>query len=281
VKTLCALLLTLTACGASEVESLKAENVRLATELELTKAKLDDLVNGPAALKALSEVAVKQGDFGTAVAKLEALRKQYPTSPEALASDAPLNAARASLEAETKRKAAEHAALVSKAAAEAEALLKAKEAALAKATGNLKTSYDKMAGVTWYKAKSAKVLGNYLQVYFGRFDKGTVGPLRLDAQYYGDEWVFFDELIVKADDAVFNFPKLRPQQDNSGGSVWETIDTPVTSEMVRMLRAVIAAKDVSIRFDGKHVKDFDLTPASRAALRDMLIAYEAFGGSLP
>ncbi|ARC79604.1 hypothetical protein AXW93_12340 [Pseudomonas aeruginosa] len=102
-------------------------------------------------------------------------------------------------------------------------------------------------------------------------------PLRLKFQYYDDDWLFVRGLTIKADDKVFTLPGVEFKRDNGSGSIWEWSDEPVSD--FAMLDAVLAAKKVIIRFEGQqYYSDFVLPNAQKVAMKEVLLAWERYGG---
>lgn len=275
------LVLSAAGCGDAERERLRAENAELHKKLAAANQELEDLKSGPDKLLAAAQLDLREGRPRDAKDKLQRLKKLHPESEQAKAADdLEASAERAVTEAEKKAQAEREAAAAQQAKA-AEAAEREKKAKVALATKSMKKDRDEVKSITWYRDRSSKKLGNFVQLYFGMSDAGVFTPLRLHMEFYGSDWIFFDSVTVKADDATFTLSGLRPERDNDGGYVWEWVDEPVDKKMMLMLEAIQKAKKVVVRFEGKYYKDLTLPAEQRTAIANVIAAYEALGGPKP
>ena len=68
--------------------------------------------------------------------------------------------------------------------------------------------------------------------------------------------------------------------DNGSGGIWEWLDRKVGYSEYQIIKAVANGKEVKIRFNGKdYYKDKTITEQQKTALRNVLDAYEALGGT--
>jgi hypothetical protein len=139
---------------------------------------------------------------------------------------------------------------------------------------------DKVEGIDWYRDKSSPQYNNQngFFLYIGK--KAAGNPfLRLRVQYYADDWLFIESFIVVADGQRFDRVGTKFERDNASGDIWEWYDEAALAADVEMIRAVIASKDALIRFMGsQYHRDKPITAAQKAALGNVLSAYEALGG---
>lgn len=127
---------------------------------------------------------------------------------------------------------------------------------------------DDMLGITWYKdASQTDPLGTHVRFFFG-MKRGKLMPLRLKVQYQGDDWVFAQRLLFKVDGRLFPLapPRTAWTHENSGGTVWESIDLPAAISPA-LTNALASAKAVKVRFDGRYAFDHELSDEEVAALR--------------
>jgi len=136
---------------------------------------------------------------------------------------------------------------------------------------------DKIEGVTWYHDKSTSSTPNRNNVYLYIGRKGAQVWLRLRMQYAGDSWLFINGFIVAADDKRFE-RRARFQRDYHT-TIWEWHDTVVGQEELEIVQAIIAAKNVTIRYSGdKYYSDRKVSPQEKQALKNVLDAYAALRG---
>ena len=154
-----------------------------------------------------------------------------------------------------------------------------KEQRIASALKKMTKRTDEIEGIDWYKDKSSPryVSQNGFFLYIGK--KSTGLPwLRLGIQYADEDWLFIESFIVVADDQRFERREVEFERD-SDGNIWEWYDESVTEADLKMIKAVVESKDAVIRFNGqKYRDDKKITPSQKAALKNVLEAYEAFGG---
>lgn len=240
----------LVSCSHPEFDALRTENIVLKQRVAELERELDSIKNGPARVLAGARASFDSGRLDEAKAGAERLLKSSPAVAEA--ADAKL--------------------LLEQIAAR-----QAEDAARVKtATASLVQDTDKVRGITWFKHKSGRVLQWHLKLYFGRSEEGALMPLRIKAQFVGEDWLFVNRITVKADDRKFSALAGTWERDNGAGTVWEWIDLPTDEDLREMVSAIIAAKDVVVRFEGdKYYSDKSVPQAMKDELRDVLLAYSA------
>lgn len=116
--------------------------------------------------------------------------------------------------------------------------------------------------------------------YLGQDDTRTW--LRLVFNYTGDDWVFFDQVLMNIDGEQYqkSFSYFDVVRDNSGGRVWEYIDIDVSNESdVEWLWAMANSAEAIVRFQGDDYSyDMTVSDVDKSAIRDCLTVYEALQG---
>jgi hypothetical protein len=252
-----------------ELATLKNQNASLRRELE-------DFKQSPGQLLGQADAAIEREDWKTAKVVAQNLISRYPLSPEAEAAKfrvATINAASA-------RAASEAKAEAEREAQEARARKAEEGRRLATALQKMAKKTDKVEGVDWYRDKSSPQFTNYngFFLYIGK--KGSQAPwLRLRIQYNADDWLFIESFLIVADGKRFDFPAATFERDNDS-EIWEWYDEPASTSDIQMIRAVIDSKEAVIRLNGRQYrKDKTITSAQKAALRNVLDAYKALGGT--
>lgn len=144
---------------------------------------------------------------------------------------------------------------------------------------SLKTSRDKMEGITWYKHPlNVAYAPRQVSLYFGEFERGY-GPLRLQISYTANRWLFINEVWGRADGErvtlATNIPLDSMQRAVSGGTIAEVLDVVITSDQLETIKKLAHAKDATVRFSGKEgYVDQTLSAGSKKALREMIAAHE-------
>ena len=146
-----------------------------------------------------------------------------------------------------------------------------------KAVTKLKKNYDDVSGITWYYNPYFTHYNdiNSMSLYIGQ--KQNDIWLRLRMSYEGDDWIFFEKAYISYEGNTIEIPFDRyrdKESDNSGGSVWEWIDVPVSDAMLKFLTDASKSNDIKMRLSGKYTKTRNLSYNERQALKDMLLAYD-------
>jgi hypothetical protein len=144
------------------------------------------------------------------------------------------------------------------------------------ATKGLKVTRDKIEKISFYQTQSG--YKSQLGTYFAISDDSKEPYLRVRAQYYGDNWVFFDTIKIMADDEVIYekaFRRSEIERDNSAGSVWEVADFLAAPGDMAMLKKVSKSKSATIRFSGGHKQyDHNISKSEAANLATTLKGFE-------
>ena len=164
---------------------------------------------------------------------------------------------------------------------EIEVQRKEEQKRIASALKNMKKNTDKIEGVDWYRDKSSPSYNNRnaFYLYFGKRSGSSTPWLRLRIQYYSDDWLFIDSFIVVADGKRFERSNVNFERDHDS-EIWEWYDESLSASDMEMINAVISSKDATIRFNGRQYRnDKPITAAQKSAMRNVLDAYKAAGGS--
>ena len=263
----------LVGCNQEEINNLKAksealkkENSELKRHITALKKEIDDLKFGASRLLNTAREAITKKHWTDAEMALEDLIKKHPGSLESKEATVLLKKLRVERIKEIDERLA------------AEKRRKKKEAKrLARALKNMKKKKDNVENITWYTPKNTPKYhldnGACFYMYIGTGD-GHVWP-RLVVRYDGNDWVFFDKILVKYDDrlAEIEFDKYKNKKTDTSSGVAEWIDIAANPLIMTYLKEIANAKKVTIRFSGKYSKDFVLTGAQKRALRDSLLAF--------
>ena len=101
----------------------------------------------------------------------------------------------------------------------------------------------------------------------------TKGFIYLISHYYGDDWIFQEKSIVKIGDQIMETQTVpsyddNNQKENSGGSVWETLNYMQSEDILRAISRA-GDKPVKVRLEGRqHIKDFTLSKTDQRAIAD-------------
>lgn len=155
----------------------------------------------------------------------------------------------------------------------------------AQAVSTFRTKYDQIKGITWYYPASAPEYVNTRSAvypYIGKYDSGSL-YMRVNFNYTGDRWVFFDGVIVSIDGSNYTLPNDAGdyRRDNQGGDVYESLDivvdeygTNYEQAMALMLPLIVRSEQTIVRFQGDE-RQYDLTvsQADKDGIMDILYGY--------
>jgi len=149
---------------------------------------------------------------------------------------------------------------------------------------NVRKTYDAASQVIWYVPQSAPevVKSSAFYLYFGKGDGGKLTPLRLKAIYHGDQALQVRRYWANADGKQLISLPAGAWHIDSVMQVWEWLDEPVESaRQIHDMLILAEAKNAVIYVKGKRsIRKFVLTKEQKRALRDVISAYQASGGSL-
>ncbi|WP_415376799.1 hypothetical protein [Patiriisocius sp. Uisw_017] len=259
----------LISCGIPQTEVDK-----LNAEIETLKKEIDECKNGADKLFAKANLHFEQKDFNASQNELNTLIQKFPASEEAAKGKELLTQLNIEIEKLSQQKQKEEIERKKK-----------EEKRLSDATKNMRTKYDDINEITWYRDKTSPQYNNY-NGFFGYFGKSNTGIpfLRLRIQYAADDWLFIESYIIKVDGITYTIEEEKYgeiETDNGSGGVWEWLDRAVSEDELQIMRAVANGKDVKIRFNGKQYrKDKTINSTQKAALRNVLDAFDALGGKI-
>jgi len=143
----------------------------------------------------------------------------------------------------------------------------------------LKTSRDDVEGITWHQPPEENILGHTCKLYIGTH--ASRAPwLRFHVRYYGDSWVFIDQLKFKIGDELITLTPRHNElhRNNSSGSVWETYDVSATDHR-DLVERLLSAENVTLRFSGnREYVDYNLSAPTLNHIKLTFLAYRHMGG---
>ncbi len=267
-------------CGVPQKEhdKLVKENNELKNELNDCKFGADKLLNK-------AKVFFENKEFDKSKNELLKLIEKHPSTKEASEGKIILATTETELTKIAKKQEKEKIARLKKEKADEAKRVKNEKNRIANATRKMRKKYDDINETTWYHDKSSPRYNNY-NGFFAYFGKGDVGSpwLRLSIQYAADDWLFIEKYIIKVDGITYTITENKYgeiETDNGNGGIWEWLDRSVGASEYEIIKAVANGKKVKIRFVGKQYrKDKTITNRQKLALRNVLDAYEAMGGSI-
>jgi hypothetical protein len=150
--------------------------------------------------------------------------------------------------------------------------------AVKSATVGMVQERDKMESISFFSANGEPWIGNGITVYVSVPDN-THAVLRVSPHYQGSEWIFFKRIKVMADSRIVyerDFSTLRMKHDNVSSGVYESVDYAAETSDVDAMRAIAAAKSVTVRLSGDDKREeFELTEKDRARIARSLSAFDA------
>jgi len=139
---------------------------------------------------------------------------------------------------------------------------------------------DAVTGRRYIEAKSTpKYINNDAFYVYMVGTQTSLSGIRFVAAYEGNDWVFFDKIILNVDGRVFNleFSYFEVERDNGYSGVWEWIDIVPSSENISMLKLIVESESTIIRFQGDTSKsDRELTQKEKKAISDVFTVLDGY-----
>ena len=134
---------------------------------------------------------------------------------------------------------------------------------------------------TWYKPKSAPKYTNQNGIYlYFATQEGNTCPLRFRAQYYADDWLFFNKIQFSIDGKAFEYIPSDTEHDNgNGGKIWEWFDEALSGNDKELIFALTEANNAKMKFIGRQYHDIKtITKGQITDMKRTLELYRAMGG---
>ncbi|KMK66035.1 hypothetical protein [Puniceibacterium sp. IMCC21224] len=152
------------------------------------------------------------------------------------------------------------------------------KAARQRAVTSLRTTEDKIEGITWYQHPNApKYLNSRSTAYLYMGKKGGAGRpwLRMKVQYTGSDWLFVTSVTAWHDGIKESLIAGSFERDNNT-SIWEWMDVTPDDDQIEVLRSLATANEAILRFNGdQYHRDVTLSSGDKKAIRDILDAHDA------
>ncbi|AOZ96219.1 zinc ribbon domain-containing protein [Butyrivibrio hungatei] len=155
-----------------------------------------------------------------------------------------------------------------------------KEANTTVALAPLTSQEDKISQTTFYKPASYPEYTNIRSFVLPYISvKNGVGTLHLKANYYGNDWVFWDTLIFAIDEERYEmkidlFDSTDTDVDGRAKVVENYDFCPLEDTDIKILDKIIKSKETIIRFKGNNkYYDMTITEEDKQAIKDIVTAY--------
>ena len=262
--------LLLSSCGVpkSDYDKLQSENKKLKQQLEECQFGAGKLLNQ-------AKMYFENKEYEKCKDQIKILLEKHLGSNEAKEGKELLEKANLEMKkiAEAKKK------------EEVEKIKKEKQR-LANATKKMRKQYDDMKGITWYYDKSSpRYVNSRTNIYAYIGKKENSSPfLRFVIQYVADDWLFIEKYIIKVDGRTYTITEEKYgeiETDNGSGKIWEWLDRYVGEDEFKIMKAIANGRNVKLRFEGKkYYKDRTVSYKEKRALKNVIEAYEALGGTM-
>ena len=169
------------------------------------------------------------------------------------------------------------------AAEKKDAAISAIKSAGEEALSKMRTVYDKVVNRTWYLHKDRPEYLDtccFIYPYFVSSEDGEnllVVELNYTDAKTNAGWVFFDQVIFSVDgeNTTKHFNYNDVQRDNDD-DVYEKVIFAPTSTEIELLKSIANSTETIIRFQGDKYVDHIVTDKEKAAIIDVLTAYDYF-----
>lgn len=258
---------TLSAC--TSISSYEAKIQELRDSVSLLSQKIEMYQTDPAKIAADIEQLYKNQDAEELEVIYEKLKQYHPEALETTKTKQYID----------KIYADRNAKAIAEQKAKERAIQKAREEKL-QAVKSLRREYDEIEDITWSYNHYFKHYNNsnHVSLYIGQHGKNGYPWLRLRISYEGDDWIFFDKILLYCDGSTFEVPfdkYKNKKSDNAGGTVWEWIDVPVDNELLSNLEMLAKGKSVKIKLSGKYSNTRVISTTEQKALLEVMNAFAA------
>jgi len=261
-------LILLAACGVPEDEHLDA----LAT-IDSLRSVVDELEHGAPRLLATIRQRLSSDDHRAVIAMAADLIERHPDSDEAAEAEQLRDESQARLAsvADSMRRAADQ----ERAAAERER---------ARALAGLYKREDRVENRTVYfdRSSSQYVNSSSRVILYITHRAGGDPFLFFRVNYKADDWLFVEGFTFNIDGRNFRIDPSygEMERDNGSGDIWEWYTTVAGSTELSIVRAIVESSSAVLRYSGRqYYRDRTIGNTEKQALRKVLAAYEALGGS--
>jgi predicted nuclease with TOPRIM domain len=272
---------------SKEISDLKKENSDLNNKVQTLEKEIDILKNEPQNLFASAYDEKNKNRYDSALKILQSLRQQYPDfQPDKVIST--LNEY-TKAKAEYDKKQAEVKRIQDEEKRIQDAKI-SKEQKIAQATKSLNKTTDKMESIDWYdyfnlngEEEIFQDTKGLIKAYIGVWNDKIL--FRFKMKYFGRDWLFIRSVLFKVDDETFEltYDFLDDwERNNSSGYVWEWKDVLVNQYIWKLINKIANSNKATMRFRGtQYNRDRDISYKEKAALKEIIRAYEAMGGKPP
>ncbi len=151
---------------------------------------------------------------------------------------------------------------------------------LENALSNLTKETDSVTGYSWYYSKNKPQYVNqrvYLLPHIGNTHKNDDWYLCMTTNYYGDDWIFYESLIINADGQRFDKQLDYSKIDRSvnKGQVAEFGTFVLKDSDIVWLRAIAKSDTAVVRFQGDHHQyDLTISESDKESIKQVLDIYD-------
>lgn len=150
----------------------------------------------------------------------------------------------------------------------------------------MRVKHDQVENNYWYYDKNSPLYDNSngIYLYFGKQKNNIPYTLRFKLSFTNNDWIFFKTLIFNIDGENYSIiPKSSEINHDNYEYIWETVDMPLSDDNGSrvIIEKIIKSKKTIVRFEGdKYYLDKTITKSQKNAMKRVIQAYTALGGSL-
>lgn len=147
-----------------------------------------------------------------------------------------------------------------------------KNAKIQTLTSGMKVEHDDMKNVTFYTYPNDNPPKIHITPYVGYDSSSNRAWLRNDLDFYSDDWIFFEQVLIKTDTKthVLAYNRFQGESDVLYGSIHEWYDLPMDEKTLDAMRDAATSHTVKVRFQGKFSSDYTLTTQEIQQIKNML-----------
>lgn len=151
---------------------------------------------------------------------------------------------------------------------------KVKEAKINNLKNKMRLKYDKVENVTYIQDKTSSpyINSNSFNLFIAKTN--TNADLWIRISYTGDNWIFFNKIILNIDGQknVIPLDYYEVNRDNAYGEVWEFVNLDY-NRYENLINKIINSKTTLIRLTGERYYDKTITNVEKQAMKRVIEYY--------
>lgn len=147
---------------------------------------------------------------------------------------------------------------------------------------SLRVETDDIKNSAWYYDKTTSEYKDHVSLCITKRPDGKF-YLIYEIYYHSLSWLYVTDYIIKADGKIYEIQPtgaIKIHREREEGVCREWYNNFVDRRTFEIIKAIINSKEAKVRHNGKFYADVEITREEKAAMQNILNAYQALGGKL-